>query len=212
MSYRACGHARITNSSSTRTLTSRRTWSPPELAKAGAMWLAFVGRAGGGYPQAVTLEETAAGSVDGSFPVSGLRLSYVIARLDRAVRGAIAECLAPFGLTIPQFTTLSVLLRRGGLSNAQLARRSYITPQSMHDVVLELERRGLVCRTPDPAHRKILRTALTAEGRRVVGRCEAAVAAMEDEMLSDFGPGARERLIHELAVCVRALGGGLPDL
>jgi DNA-binding MarR family transcriptional regulator len=160
----------------------------------------------------VTPKETTAAPVDGHLPAADLRLSYVIARLDRAVRGAISECLAPCGLTIPQFTTLSVLRRRSGLSNAQLARRSYITPQSMHDVVLELERRGLVRRTPDPSHGKILRTALTAEGRRVVGHCEAAVAAMEDEMLSDFSPDARERLIHELATCVHALGGGLPDL
>jgi DNA-binding MarR family transcriptional regulator len=143
---------------------------------------------------------------------SGLRLSYVIARLDRAVRHAIDDCLEPYGLTIPQFTTLSVLLRRSGLSNAQLARRSYITPQSMHDVVLVLERRGLVARETDPAHRRILRTRLTAEGRRVVQRSEAAVAAMEDQMLSDLAPDARERLIHELATCVHALGAGLPDL
>lgn len=158
------------------------------------------------------LEETAPHSLDGRGQASGLRLSYVIARLDRAVRRGIEQRISPFGLTIPQFTTLSVLLRRSGLSNAQLARRSYITPQSMHDVVLALERRGLVRRKHDPAHRKILRTSLTAEGRRIVTQCEAAVSAMEDEMLADLHLEARERLIHELAVCIHALGAGLPDL
>ena len=143
---------------------------------------------------------------------SGLHLSYVIARLDRALRRTIEECLEPYALTVPQFTALSVLLRRSGLSNAQLARRSYITPQSMHDVVLELERKGLVKRTPDPAHRKILRTILTRKGREVIERCEAAVSEMEKRMLSEFEPGARERLVHELAICVHALGAGLPDL
>ena len=165
-----------------------------------------------GYSQAVGQEETAAVSPDGRAQASELRLSYVIARLDRAVRRAIEDCIGPLGLTIPQFTTLSVLLRRSGLSNAQLARRSYITPQSMHDVVLELERRGLVRRKPDPAHRKILRTTLTAEGRRVVTCCEVAVAAMEDRLLADLAPEAREGLIHELAVCIHTLGAGLPEL
>ncbi len=136
----------------------------------------------------------------------------MIARLDRAVRRAIEECLEPFGLTIPQFTTLSVLLRRSGLSNAQLARRSYITPQSMHDVVLGLERRGLVTRQPHPDHRKILRTTLSPEGRRVIQRCEAAVSEMEDRMLADLDLKSRERLVHELAICIQALGAGLPDL
>jgi DNA-binding MarR family transcriptional regulator len=158
------------------------------------------------------VEETAPLSHDGRAQESGLRLSYVIARLDRAVRAAIEDRLAPFDLTIPQFTTLSVLLRRSGLSNAQLARRSYITPQSMHDVVLALERRGLLQRKPDPAHRKILRTTLTSEGRHVVEQCETAVSAMEDQMLSDQPPDVRERLIHELAACIHALGAGLPNL
>ena len=55
----------------------------------------------------------------------------------------------------------------------------------------------------------ILRTTLTAEGRRIVTRCESAVAAMEEEMLISFDSDARERLIHELAICVHALGAGL---
>ena len=151
-------------------------------------------------------------AVNGRAEASGLRLSYVIARLDRAIQRAIEDRIGPLGLTVPQFTALSVLLRRSGLSNAQLARRSYITPQSMHDVVLELERKGLVQREPDPTHGKILRTTLTTEGRRVVAHCEEAVSTLENQMLSDLGTEARERLIQELAICVRALGAGLPEL
>ena len=55
------------------------------------------------------------------------RISYVVARLECAVRQAIAERVRPHALTTLQYTTLSVLGRRGQLSNAQLARRSYMT-------------------------------------------------------------------------------------
>ena len=151
------------------------------------------------------------GSVEA--PATGaVRLSYVIARLDRALRRRIEEALEPFGLSLPQFTTLSVLSRRSGLSNAQLARRAYITPQSMNEVVLGLERRGLLARRPDPAHRRILRAAVTAEGRDVLARCEALVAEMEKTMLAALDADGRERLPHDLAACVHALGAGLPDL
>src|SRR3954447_7802014 len=112
-----------------------------------------------------------------------VRLSYVIARLDRAVRRGIEDVLEPFDLSVPEFTVLSVLTRRTGLSNAQLARRAYITPQSMNEVVLRLERKGLLQRRPDPAHRRILRATVTPAGRALVGRCETAVGAMEDRML-----------------------------
>lgn len=141
-----------------------------------------------------------------------VRLSYVIARLERAVRRGIEEVLEPFELTVPQFTVLSVLARRTGLSNAQLARRAYITPQSMNEVVLQLEHKGLLKRKPDPAHRRILRATVTPKGRRVLQRCEAAVAEMEDRMLTALDEEGRERIIHDLAACVHALGAGLPDL
>jgi DNA-binding MarR family transcriptional regulator len=75
-------------------------------------------------------------------------LSYLIGRLDRAIRNGLNEVLAPYELSIPQFTPLSVLKRRPGLSNAQLARRALILPQSMIQVITGLEARGLVQRAP----------------------------------------------------------------
>lgn len=134
-----------------------------------------------------------------------LGLSSVVARLDRAVRRGIEEAIAPHGLSVPQFTVLSALARRSGLSNAQLARRASITPQSMHEVVLGLERDGLLRRSPDPAHRRILRAALTAEGRRRLTRCERAVEAMEERMLGALPAGTGDRLLHDLTACVQAL-------
>ena len=70
------------------------------------------------------------------------------------------------GLSVNQYTTLSVLDRRSGLSNAQLARRSLVSPQSMNEVLLTLEERGLVRRRAHPDHGRILQARLTAKGRR----------------------------------------------
>ncbi|MGZ6670562.1 MAG: VIT1/CCC1 transporter family protein [Solirubrobacteraceae bacterium] len=52
--------------------------------------------------------------------------------------------MRPYGLTTLQYTTLSVLNRHGApLSNAQLARRAYMTPQAMSEVIDALETKGL---------------------------------------------------------------------
>ncbi|MQA74428.1 MAG: MarR family transcriptional regulator [Solirubrobacterales bacterium] len=140
------------------------------------------------------------------------RLSYVIARLDRALRREIDDRVRPHGLTIARYTALSVLASRDGLSNAQLARRSYITPQSMSQVIAALERDGLIERTPDPAHRRIQRARLTRKGRRVMAACDAAVGTLEEEMLRDVPPRQRELLAAQLASCVRRLGAGLGSI
>src|SRR3954454_15727461 len=80
------------------------------------------------------------------------RLSYVIGRLDRALRREIGALVAPFGLTVPKYTALSILRDRPGLSNAQMARRSYVTPQSMNEVLASLEADGLIVRAPAANH------------------------------------------------------------
>ncbi|HUK44359.1 MAG TPA: MarR family transcriptional regulator [Gaiellaceae bacterium] len=138
-------------------------------------------------------------------------ISYVVARLERAVRAAINELVKPYGLTTLQYTTLSVLGRRGELSNAQLARRSYMTPQSMSEVIEALERKGLIKRDQHPNHRRVFPAKLTATGVKVLEACNEAVAEMEEEMLRDLDREEREALYHGLVSAVRALHAGLPE-
>ncbi len=133
------------------------------------------------------------------------RPSYTIARVDRGLRREIARRIRPYGLTVPQYTALSILLRRSGLSNAQLARRTHVTPQSMNAVISALEARGLIERTPSEDHGRILRAELTAEGQRVLAACEASIGEFEDELLAALSPAQRRAFMEALLVCTRVL-------
>jgi DNA-binding MarR family transcriptional regulator len=140
------------------------------------------------------------------------RISYAVARLERAVRAAIAERVAPYGLTTLQYTTLSVLHRHGEpLSNAQLARRAYMTPQSMSEVIDALQSKGLIRRNPHPNHGRLLPATLTAKGRRVLEACEQAVDELEDAILGGLSERERAAFLHALKSAVRALGAGFPQ-
>jgi DNA-binding MarR family transcriptional regulator len=140
------------------------------------------------------------------------RVSYLLGRLDRALRRHLVSVLRPHGLTVPQYTALSVLRARRGLSNAQLARRALITPQAMNEVIACLEAKGLVARSADPDHGRILRTELTPCGEARLAACDASVSAIEELMLSELGERGRERLLADLAGCMRMLGAGLGRL
>ncbi|MCO2667258.1 winged helix-turn-helix transcriptional regulator, partial [Pseudomonas aeruginosa] len=74
------------------------------------------------------------------------RLTYVIGGLDRLLRRHMTDALAPLGITLAQYTALSVLEARGASSNAQLAERSWITPQSANEVMSVMAARGFVTR------------------------------------------------------------------
>jgi DNA-binding MarR family transcriptional regulator len=134
------------------------------------------------------------------------RISYAVGRLDRVLRRALGEALAPHDLSLPEYTTLSVLSARSGLSNAQLARRSLITPQAMNEVLARLEGRRLVRRRPDPAHGRIRPAELTAAGRRVLAGADAAVDAVERRMLAGVSTAERRQLSTLLGKALSGLG------
>jgi DNA-binding MarR family transcriptional regulator len=134
----------------------------------------------------------------------------VVARLERAVRKGIGGRVRPYGLTTLQYTTLSVLGTRSGLSNAQLARRAYMTPQSMSEVLEALEGKGLIERGTHPSHRRVHPAALTPAGRKVLRACDEAVAELESQMLSCLTAQQVECLRHGLLAAVRALHAGFP--
>lgn len=136
---------------------------------------------------------------------SPARVTYLVKQVERGVRTALDETVRGFGLTTPQYAALSVLARRGGLSSAQLARRAFVTPQAMNQIVAQLEAGALITRSPDPGNGRILRAELTEEGERRLGACEAAVDGIEAHMLNTLDPESVDRLREGLLACAVAL-------
>ena len=138
------------------------------------------------------------------------RLSYLIGRLDRVLRRRLAAAVEPVRLTLPAYVALSVLRAQDGLSNAQLARRSLVTPQSMSEALTQLVDLGYVRRRADPGHGRIIRTELTRAGSRALDRCDRAVDEVEREMLGDLDATEIASLRSALVHCGRALELALP--
>jgi DNA-binding MarR family transcriptional regulator len=133
------------------------------------------------------------------------RLTYLVKQVELAVRGEINRAVRRFDLTALQYTALSVLARHAGLSSAQLARRSFVTPQAANEIVALLEQRGLIERAEDPQNRRILRTSLTPLGEKVLRACDEEVDAIESRMTSALSPAEAEgvraalsSMLHEL--------------
>jgi DNA-binding MarR family transcriptional regulator len=124
----------------------------------------------------------------------GPRTIYLVARLDRLVRSQLSDVLDSFQLSVQQYTLLSVIEHRPGLSNAQLARRSYITAQAMHQVVNGLEERGLIARRVSPDHGRIQLTELTDEGTALLKACDEEVNLIEERIFGVLGTKGEDRL------------------
>ncbi len=128
-------------------------------------------------------------------------LLYLVKQVELAVRSHLDNLLRPVGLTALQYTALTVLERHPDLSSAQLARNSFVTAQSMADMVTALEGRGLIERHRDQADRRRLVVALTTAGRELLDIYREQVAVLEARMLAGLGGEEISRLRHCLHVC-----------
>jgi DNA-binding MarR family transcriptional regulator len=135
-------------------------------------------------------------------------LIYIVGRVDQGIRQEMRLRLADWDLSVPEFTALAVLKRRPGLSNAQLARRSLVRPQSMNEILVKLEGRGLLRREVDPDHARILRAALTPEGLDVLAAAEPAVNAIQDELFAEVSESQRQVMIDGLRSAMEKLRSG----
>ncbi len=136
---------------------------------------------------------------------AGPRLTYLVGRLNRALRKRLGAALLPFKLSVAQYTTLSVLQLRANLSNAQLAKRAFISPQAMNEVIQGLEARRLVARRASSSHGRIVQLLLTRRGLELMHDCDTAVDRLEQSMLAGLTGGERKLLGTTLASCTHAL-------
>ena len=135
----------------------------------------------------------------------GQRLLYLIKGLEMAERARLEEVLRPLGVTLHQYTVLSLLERREGLSSAQLARRHFVTPQAMHQLIATMERDQLIERRSDEANRRILRAWLSERGAEVLRSCHEVVDGLEKRMLSALTPDEAVMFGRMLERCLAAL-------
>ena len=123
-------------------------------------------------------------------------LGYALKRAQQAMRLHMDRQLQEVGLNAPQYNVLASLEAEPGASNATLARRAFVTPQTMQAMLVKLEKSGLIERRPDAEHGRIQRTELTKKGRSSLA--QAHKSAQESERLARAAatPDAIEMLMR----------------
>lgn len=129
------------------------------------------------------------------------RVGYLLKRAQHTLRTHMDAALRPLGLTTPQYAVLTAVDRQPGISNAALARAAFVTAQSMQGIVANLERDGLIVRTADPDHGRILQSRLTDRGDRVLRRAHTATDGIEAAMTATLTAAETTRLADLLIRC-----------
>ena len=132
-------------------------------------------------------------------------LGYKLKKTQHALRLHMDEALRALDLTTPQYAVLAQLELKPGISNAALARSAFITAQTMHGIVSNLEKRGLIQRKNDASHGRILCTELTDQGHKIVAQAHDMIRAVEARMLATVGEEHKALLEKLLVECFNNL-------
>jgi DNA-binding MarR family transcriptional regulator len=136
---------------------------------------------------------------------TGDRLGTRIKAAQQALRSATDGALRSRGLTLSQHALLSAIGEGGAASNAELAGRAGVTPQSAHEILRLLEERGLVERPGTVTRGRASGIRLTRGGRRALASSDARVAAIEARITTRLGDAQARRLGELLAAATDAL-------
>jgi DNA-binding MarR family transcriptional regulator len=133
------------------------------------------------------------------------RIGYVLKKVQAALRAAMDEQLRPLGIATPQYSVLSILDEVPGLSGAEVARRCFVTPQTMNELIVHLEQRGYLIRHRDKGAR-IIHLTLTPMGVNLTRQAHRQVGQVESRMLQYVSPTEQRHLLELLLQCAQGLG------
>ncbi|MGU3399497.1 MarR family winged helix-turn-helix transcriptional regulator [Brucellaceae bacterium D45D] len=125
-------------------------------------------------------------------------LGYALKRAQQALRSHLDTELRAIELTTPQYSVLAGLEFNAGLSNADLARRAFVTPQTMQAIIVTLERASLVRRMPHPVNGRILTTELTEDGQSLLQAAHKIAAEAEIKLRNAVAPNEPEIIYSAL--------------
>jgi DNA-binding MarR family transcriptional regulator len=126
-------------------------------------------------------------------------LGYLLYQVVAALRPEVTAVLSPLGLTLPEFVCMRMLSVSPGMSSAELSREGNVSPQAMNTVLHRLENAQVVTRPASVASGRALPATLTASGRTLLKRAEAAVREADARVLAKLSAAEQQEFKRMLA-------------
>jgi DNA-binding MarR family transcriptional regulator len=133
------------------------------------------------------------------------RIGYLVKHLQQVFHRSSEEGLRKIGLSMAQYAVLRALADAPGAPAAELARRTFVTRQSLRDVLSGLRTAGLASVADRPTAGRSRPVTLTDHGRELLGQADEIVFEVERRMLAELSPDDVRRLGGLLSACLAGL-------
>ena len=126
-----------------------------------------------------------------------MRTFYLLNRVNAAVNVQLESVLRPLDITVAQYTCMNRIRGHEVMSSAKLARAHRVSPQTMYEMITNLEKRGLLTREKGPENKKQLLVSLTRNGHKILDLCDRKVDEIEPLAFAGINT-ANHALLREL--------------
>ncbi len=126
------------------------------------------------------------------------RVQRQIYKLLRSFESCDQQCLAQFGVTASQGYALLAFPEDAGISMNELSQTMGLANSTMTRMVDHLVAKGLVNRRQGDEDRRVVRVALTPQGRELQRSLETARRELLQEVLADIQEGERSSILNSL--------------
>ncbi|MDN3564526.1 MarR family winged helix-turn-helix transcriptional regulator [Paeniroseomonas aquatica] len=125
-------------------------------------------------------------------------IGFLISDVARMMRAAFDRRVQRIGLTRSQWLVLSLLYRRPGVSQSELAEMLEVERPTAGRMIDRLERKNWVVRRPDAADRRVKRLFLTPEAEDVQAEMGRIAETLLEDAMASLAPGERLALTDML--------------
>lgn len=132
-------------------------------------------------------------------------IGYLLKEAQVLLHARMDEVLRPLGLTVSQYSCLATLRQEPGITSSELARRAFVSRQSMNVLLHGLSERGLVSRAEQPGPRNQIAAELTPAAGAILDDAHARVATVVGGMTVGMRESELEALRASLIACRNAL-------
>ena len=138
-------------------------------------------------------------------------IGHLLKNLHLSVRQAVEEALRVqrIDMSFAHFVALLNLESEPGIPGAELARRGFVTAQTINTILRRLERDGDVEREPHPERARADSWFLTKTGQARLGRARVIAEAVWSRMLSVLKPSEIKQMHDMLERCIRGMDAEL---
>jgi DNA-binding MarR family transcriptional regulator len=137
--------------------------------------------------------------------IDTLGISHKLKVVEHELCQRIEAELAKLGLTYPQYAALSYLEEKTMATNAELARNSAVTPQTMNKITQNLERDGFITRLKNSEHGLKQDFRMKPKAERILCDAHALVNEIELKTASRISKKDIKKLEQLLDKCLQNL-------